>query len=99
MVTGLLKYPSEAIATLKTWSTFDELCAKLKPGQGFGYNFLGGDLHPLDLDHVRNPQTGERLCNEAMVLLSRLQSFSEISISGRGLHVLFRGKSARSPTH
>jgi hypothetical protein len=27
-----------------------------------------------------------------MVLLSRLQSFSEISISGRGLHVLFRGK-------
>jgi hypothetical protein len=71
-------------------STFDELCKKLKPGQGIGYNFLGGDLHPLDLDHVRNTQTG-MICNEAMVLLSRLQTFSEISISGRGLHVLFKG--------
>ena len=88
---GFAKVPIGSHSDPETWSTFDELCAKLKPGQGFGYNFLGGDLHPFDLDHVRNPQTG-RLCNEAMVLLSRLQSFSEISISGRGLHVLFRGK-------
>jgi putative DNA primase/helicase len=88
---GFAKVPVGSHSDPQTWCSFDELCAKLKPGQGIGYNFLGGDLHPLDLDHVRNPQTG-MLCNEAMLLLSRLKSFSEISISGRGIHVLFRGK-------
>jgi hypothetical protein len=88
---GYAKIPRGSHSNPETWSTFDELCEALKPGDGFGYNFLGGDLHPLDLDHVRNAQTGQ-ICNEAMLLLSRLQSFSEISISGRGLHVLFRGK-------
>ena len=88
---GFAKVPIGSHNDPATWSTFDELCAKLKPGQGFGYNFLHGELHPLDLDHVRNPNTGQ-LCNEAMLLLSRLQTYTEISISGRGLHVLFKGK-------
>ncbi len=87
---GFAKVPLASHSDPQSWCTFDELCAKLKPGQGVGYSFLGGDLHPLDLDHVRNPKTGA-ICNEAMVLLSRLQSFSEVSVSGRGLHVLFKG--------
>lgn len=87
---GFAKVPLGSHSDPKSWCTFDELCARLKPGQGIGYNFLGGDLHPLDLDHVRNPQT-EMICPEAMVLLSRLQTFSEVSISGRGLHVIFKG--------
>ena len=87
---GFAKVPIGSHSDPKTWCTFDELCVKLKPGQGIGYNFHGGDLHPLDLDHVRNPQT-EMICNEAMLLLSRLQTFSEYSISGRGLHVIFKG--------
>ena len=73
-----------------TWCSFDELCAKLKPGQGWGYNFLGGVLHPWDFDHVRNPQNGN-ICNEAMTCLSRFGSFAEVSISGKGLHVITKG--------
>ena len=87
---GFAKVPIGSHSDPKTWRTFDELCAKLKPGQGIGYNFLGGDLHPLDLDHVRNPHSGD-ICKEAMLLLSRLGSFTEYSISGRGLHVIFKG--------
>jgi P4 family phage/plasmid primase-like protien len=87
---GFAKVPLASSSDPKTWCSFDELCVKLKPGQGIGFNFLGSDLHPLDLDHVRNPKT-KMICPEAMVLLSRLQTFSEISISGRGLHVLFKG--------
>jgi P4 family phage/plasmid primase-like protien len=87
---GFAKVPVGSHSSPDGWNTFDELCAKLKPGQGFGFNFFGGDLHPLDLDHVRNNNNGN-ICPEAMLLLSRLQTFSEISISGRGLHVLFRG--------
>jgi hypothetical protein len=88
---GYAKIPRGSHSDPSTWATFDEVCASLKPGDGFGYNFLGGDLHPLDLDHVRNPNSG-LLCNEAMLLLSRLKSFSEVSVSGRGLHMLFRGQ-------
>jgi primase-polymerase (primpol)-like protein len=87
---GYAKIPRGSHSAPETWDTFEDVCRKLKPGDGFGYNFLGGDLHPLDLDHVRNPTTGQ-ICNEAMLLLSRLKSFSEYSVSGRGLHVLFRG--------
>lgn len=88
---GFAKVPMGSHSDPQTWCTFDELCAKLTPGQGIGYNFLEGDLHPLDIDHVRNPKTG-MICPEAMLLLSRLQSFSEVSISGRGLHVVFKGQ-------
>jgi|GEM_PF-2079785 len=87
---GFAKIPLGSHSDPSTWCSFDELCAKLKPGQGFGYNFLKGELHPLDLDHVRNPASGA-ICNEAMLLLSRLHTYSEVSVSGRGLHVLFKG--------
>lgn len=74
-----------------TWDTFENCIAKIEnDAQGIGYNFLGGELHPFDLDHCRNPRTGA-ICNEAMVLLSRLPSWAEYSVSGTGIHVIFRG--------
>ena len=87
---GFAKVPVGKHNDPNTWCSFEELCAKLKPGQGFGYNFLGGDLHPWDLDHVRNPRT-KLICNEAMTFLSRFGSFAEVSISGKGLHVITKG--------
>src|ERR1700680_921236 len=74
-----------------TWGTFDE-CVKAieNDNQGLGYNFLGGEIHGLDIDHCRNPKTGQ-ICKEAMVLLSRIPSWAEYSVSGAGVHVLFKG--------
>src|SRR5580704_17686007 len=87
---GFAKVPLGDHSDPNTWCSFDELCVKPKPGQGFGYNFLGGELHPWDFDHVRNPQNGN-ICNEAMTCLSRFRSFAEVSISGKGLHVITKG--------
>src|SRR4029077_6597641 len=58
--------------------------------QGLRYCFLGGEIQALDVDHCRNPKTGQ-ICNEAMLLLSRLPSWAEYSVSGQGIHVLFKG--------
>jgi hypothetical protein len=88
---GTAKIPLGNHSDPNTWSTFDD-CVKAieNEQQGVGYNFLGGEIHGLDIDHCRNPKTG-LICNEAMLLLSRFQSWSEFSVSGCGLHVLFTG--------
>lgn len=88
---GTAKIPLGNHSDYSTWSTFDDCVSKLEnENQGIGYCFLGGDIHGLDVDHCRNASTGA-ICNEAMLLLSRLPSWSEYSVSGQGIHVLFKG--------
>jgi hypothetical protein len=43
----------------------------------------------IDLDDVRDPETGE-ITPEAQAIVDRLESFTEISSSGTGLHILVR---------
>ena len=88
---GTAKIPLGNHSDPNTWSTFNDCVGKLENDQqGIGYNFVGGDIHGLDIDHCRNPKTGV-ICNEAMLLLSRIPSWSEFSVSGQGIHVLFKG--------
>ncbi|MHB8218168.1 MAG: AAA family ATPase [Candidatus Sulfotelmatobacter sp.] len=78
-------------ADSSTWSTFDEAVAAIENDQqGLGYAFFEGEIQGLDIDHCRNAKTGQ-ICNEAMMLLSRLPSWAEYSVSGQGIHVLFKG--------
>lgn len=89
---GTSKIPLGDHGKSETWDTFENCVAALEPGkeQGIGYCFLGGDVQALDLDHCRNPKTGE-ICKEAKLLLTRLSSWAEYSVSGSGIHVFFKG--------
>jgi P4 family phage/plasmid primase-like protien len=88
---GTAKIPLGSHSDPATWDTFENCVAKLENDQqGLGYNFLGGQIHGLDIDHCRNPKT-RQICNEAMLLLSRIPSWAEFSVSGQGMHVLFVG--------
>ena len=88
---GTAKIPLGNHSDPNTWSTFDDAVKAIENNQqGIGYCFLGGDIHGLDIDHCRNPRTGQ-LCAEAMQVLSRIPSWSEYSVSGQGLHVFFKG--------
>ena len=88
---GTAKIPLGSHSDPTTWSTFDEVVNIIEnKEQGIGYCFLGGDIHGLDIDHCRNPNTGV-ICNEAMLLLSRIPSWAEYSVSGQGIHVFFLG--------
>ena len=87
---GTAKIPLGNHSDPNTWSTFDDVVKAIENDQqGIGYCFFGGDIHGLDIDHCRNPKTGA-ICNEAMLLLTRIPSWSEYSVSGQGLHVLFK---------
>jgi hypothetical protein len=88
---GTAKIPLGNHSDPKTWENFNVVATGVhNEDQGIGYCFLGGEIHGLDIDHCRNPKTG-RICPEAMVLLSRLGSWAEYSVSGQGIHVFFKG--------
>jgi hypothetical protein len=88
---GSAKIPLGNHSDPATWLTFEECASQLEHEQGIGYNFLGGEIHGLDIDHCRNPITGV-VCPEAQKLLERFPSWAEYSVSGQGIHLLFKGE-------
>lgn len=76
-----------------TWGTLQAALAGVKAGrfEGIGFEFAtGGGLVGIDLDHVVNPQTGE-VKPWALEIVQRLDSYTEYSPSGTGLHIFVRG--------
>jgi putative DNA primase/helicase len=80
--------PAPAKAGVKeTWGTYEAavLCAARGLARGIGYEFDGGDLFGVDLDHV----IGENgtLTPKAREIVGSLDTYTEISPSGSGLHL------------
>jgi putative DNA primase/helicase len=79
---------------LLTWSSFDQVLRAYESGDyaGVGFVFCSGDPYVgVDLDGCRDPQTGE-IAMWASKIIGCLDSYTEISPSGRGVHVIVRGK-------
>ena len=80
--------PKPAKANIReTWSRYESAvdCVNCKLAQGIGFEFEGNDLYGVDLDHVINEQGV--LMPEAKSIVDRLDSYTEISPSGKGLHI------------
>ena len=76
------------------WQAFDDaLRACERDGySGLGFVFSEDDPYcGIDLDHVRNPETGQ-FEPWARELIKRLDSYSELSPSGTGAHIIVRAK-------
>ena len=83
---GALAKPNDAA----TWWSFHE-CMSAADAFGFGVGFMLGDgIVGVDLDHVRDPQTGG-IEPWAKEVIDELASYAEVSASGRGIHILCRG--------
>lgn len=80
----------------ETWGTYEEALAAFEAGQcdGIGFNLLGTDLGVFDLDKCRDPVTGS-IAPEAMSIVYRSVSYTEITPSGTGLRVIGRGSGAK----
>jgi hypothetical protein len=82
-----------------TWGSYDQACLRArandKDGQqlaGIGFMFAAGDnLSGIDLDHVRNHDTGE-LDPWAAEIVRLAESYAEASLSGTGIHIIVEGK-------
>ena len=81
-----------------TWGTFAQARARYQHGgyHGLGFVFTAADPYcGIDLDDCRHPQT-EEIASWAWEIVEQMQSYTEISPSGRGLHILVR---ATLPDH
>lgn len=77
-----------------TWTTFPKACAGVRSERytGIGFEFAeGGGIVGIDFDHCRNPDTGE-LSPWAAAWVDKLNSYTEISPSGTGLHIICFGQ-------
>ena len=82
----------------KHWSVYEACAARLEAG---GYDGIGFVLQPadqpgepeiifVDLDQCRDPATGD-IEPWATEIIDRLNSYSEVSPSGTGVHVFIKG--------
>jgi putative DNA primase/helicase len=79
---------------LLTWEMFADALAALQKGDynGIGFVFSSGDPYcGVDLDECRNPETG-KVDEWAQRIVKDLDGYAEVSPSGRGVHVIVRGK-------
>ena len=85
-----------SITDSKTWGTYDEAAKaylSCKDGSlaGIGFVFTHSPFMGIDLDKCRDPKTG-RVDAWAMDIVNAFKSYSEISPSGTGLHIIVMGK-------
>lgn len=77
-----------------TWSPFKEVREAVLSGKykGVGFVLTEDDSYTIiDLDHVIDPKTGE-IEPWAQAIIDRMDSYTEISQSGTGIHIIIRGK-------
>ena len=92
--------PSPAKAGVnETWGSYQTAaeCVYRGLAQGVGYEFDGSGVYGVDLDHVINDAGA--LVPEAMEVINRLDSFTEISPSGNGLHIFVLAPGADITRH
>ena len=80
---------------LTTWGTFEDTLSCLNRYDGVGFVFCSGDPYVgVDLDGCVDPETGE-VALWAAQIIEGLDSYTELSPSGCGVHIIARGKIPR----
>ena len=84
-----------SVADQETWTGFDTAYQHYRGHRGIagvGYVFIAdGPYVGVDLDDCRDPDTG-RLADWAQDIITRLDSYTEVSPSGSGVHVITQGE-------
>lgn len=77
---------------LLTWRTFEEALGGLDRYDGIGFVFCSADPYVgVDLDGCVDPETGEVEAWAAQIV-AELGSYTELSPSGKGVHIIARGE-------
>jgi putative DNA primase/helicase len=75
-----------------TWTTFEAALAASPRHAGIGFVFTEENgLVGVDLDHCRDPKTGA-IEVWARRIVNQLESYTEVTPSGTGLHIIVRGE-------
>jgi putative DNA primase/helicase len=82
-----------------TWGGFEQaaLCVSKGLARGIGYEFSGGDIYGVDLDHVIDDSG--IVTPEAREIVAQLNSYTEVSPSGHGLHIFVTAEGVNITRH
>lgn len=83
-----------SVKEAKTWSAFKVAEKRYKKGgvDGVGFVFTKDDpFVGIDLDNCRNPKNG-KIKSWAKEIINSFGSYSEVSPSGTGVHIIVKGK-------
>ena len=78
----------------ETWASFETALEYTETDHADGVGFVFTDDDPIvgvDLDDCRDPETGD-VDDAALDIIERLDSYTEVSPSGTGYHVLIKGE-------
>jgi len=77
----------------RTWGTFEQAIAVCKKHRHTGIGFMFGfsPFAGIDLDHCRNPETGELNASAQRVINRFSGAYVEVSPSGTGVHLFVKG--------
>jgi putative DNA primase/helicase len=83
----------------ETWTDYKDAveCVRRGLARGIGYEFDGGGLYGVDLDHVID-EAGT-FAPQALKIVGLLNSYTEVSPSGKGLHVFVFAPGANIARH
>ena len=75
-----------------TWGTYEQALAVFQRGgcDGIGFNLSATEFAAFDIDDCRDPATGG-IAPEAMAIVDRATSYTEMTVSGTGLRVIGHG--------
>ena len=75
-----------------TWGTYEQALAVFQASHcdGIGFNLSGTDIAAFDIDKCCDPVTGD-IAPEAMAIVDRATSYTEMTVSGTGLRVIGYG--------
>lgn len=80
---------------LMSWVSFERAREAVEGGKYDGVGFVLCSADPfvaVDLDNVRNPETGE-ISERARRIMGRFEdAYVEVSVSGKGVHIVTRGR-------
>lgn len=77
-----------------TWATFEQALETYNQGNynGIGYVFDGKDIVGIDIDHCIDDNG--KLSNSALELITKCNSYSELSPSNKGVHIFLDDETA-----
>lgn len=81
-----------------TWGPYEEALAAVKEGgaDGIGFCLTNTKFAALDLDNCRDPDSGQ-IASWAEAIVGRAGSYTEVSVSGTGLHIIGLGSGEKIP--
>lgn len=77
-----------SVTDRSTWATFEDVSAGGYAG-GVGFVLTGSPYMGIDIDDCMD---GGRMERKALAVVARFGSYAELSPSGRGLHIIGRGR-------